>query len=77
MTDLNLNNLRQVLDEYERYANSINSGATAAIAIEILGAVAAAREGLRPSPDSTSNYIEVKQFVERLAALREKAGSAG
>ena len=73
MTELNLNNLRQTLDDYERFADSIKHEPKASIAIEILAAVSAAREGLRPSPDSTANYMEVKQIIERLAALRERA----
>ena len=73
MTELNLNDLRQLLDDYARFAGSIKLGPRASIAIEILAAVTAAREGLRPSPDSTANYIEAKEIIARLAALRERA----
>ena len=78
MTELNLNNLRQLLDEYERYANSIKSDQrTAGVANELLAVIAEARESLRPSTDSTANYIDSKQVIERLAALRERAERAG
>jgi len=77
MTQPDLNNLRQILDDYERYANAIRSDSQkAAAAGELLGAIAEAREGLRPSADSTANYIEVKQVIDRLAALRERAERA-
>ncbi len=69
-----LNNLRKLLDEYERYANSVRSTAgKAGTAGEILAAVAEARAALLPSADSTANFIDVKQVVERLAALRARA----
>jgi hypothetical protein len=74
MTQPDLNNLRQILDECERYAIAIRSDEQrAAVAGELLETVAQARAGLRPSPDSTANYIEVKNIIERLAALRERA----
>jgi hypothetical protein len=74
MTQPDLNNLRQILDEHERYADAIRSDKErAAVANEILEAIAQAREGLRPSADSTANYIEVKDIIARLAALRERA----
>lgn len=77
MTQPDLNNLRQILDDYERYANAIRSDRhKAAAAAELLGAIAEARESLRPSTDSTANYIEVKQVIVRLAALRERAERA-
>ena len=77
MTQPDLNNLRRILDEYEQYANALGPGAQeAAIAKELLAVVAEARAGLRPSADSTANYIEVKQVIERLAELRERAGRA-
>jgi len=77
MTQPDLNNLRRILDEYEQYAKALGPGAReAAIARELLAVVAEARAGLRPSADSTANYIEVKQVIERLAELRERAGRA-
>lgn len=73
MTQPDLNNLRQILDECERYANAIRSdGKRGAVADELLETIAQARAGLRPSPDSTANYIEVKDIIARLAALRER-----
>jgi hypothetical protein len=77
MTQPDLNNLRRILDEYEDFANVIRSeNRKAAVASELLGAIAEARNGLHPSADSTANYIEVKQVIERLAALRERAERA-
>ena len=74
MTQPDLNNLRQILDEHERYANAIRSDKQRApVANELLEAIAQAREGLRPSPDSTANYIEAKEIIAHLAALRERA----
>ena len=74
MTAPELNNLRALLDEYEHYANSARSSAgKAGTANEILAAVAEARAALLPSGDSTANFIDVKQVVERLAALRAQA----
>jgi len=77
MSGPDLNNLRQILDEYEAFANAIRSDKrTAAIADELSVAIAEARDGLHPSADSTANFIEVKQVIERLAALRERAERA-
>jgi hypothetical protein len=74
LTQPDLNNLRRILDECEQFAQSIRSGARVAVADEILQIVAEARKNLQPSPDSTANYVESKQIIERLAALRERAG---
>ena len=78
MAELNLNDLRTQLDEYERFAKTASaSRAMEGIAAEMLGLVADARRALQPSPDSTANYVESKQVIERLAALREAAEKAG
>jgi hypothetical protein len=74
MNELDPNNLRKLLDEYERYVDSLGAGAQRdGIAAEIRAAVAEARAGLRPSRDSTANFLDVRQIIERLAALRAKA----
>ena len=78
MAELNLNDLRTQLDEYERFAQTASASRTMeGIAAEMLGLVADARRALQPSPDSTANYVESKQVIERLAALREAAEKAG
>ena len=78
MTQPDLNNLRRILDESERYANAIRSDQRRlAVANELLGVIAEARAGLRPSPDSTANHVEARQVIERLAALRERAERTG
>ena len=78
MTAPDLNNLRLILDESERYANAIRSDQRRlAVANELLGVIGEARAGLRPSPDSTANYVEAKQVIERLAGLRQRAERAG
>jgi len=78
MTQPDLNNLRQLLDEYETFANSIKSNpARAALADSILAVIAEARASLRPSLDSTANFVEGKQVIERLAALRAEAERLG
>ena len=78
MTQPDLNNLRRILDESERYANAIRSDQRKlAVANELLGVIGEARQSLLPSPDSTANYVESKQIIERLAALRERAERTG
>ena len=77
MTQPDLNNLRALLDDYERYAGSIaQTPGRRPIAQEILTAIAEARHGLHPSEDSTANYVDAKSIVERLAALRKAAEAA-
>ena len=74
MADLNLGNLRPFLDEEEKFAKSIKADDTrAAVAKRMLGIIAEARGGLRPSADSTANFIPNKQIVEELIALRYEA----
>ena len=74
MTGPDFNNLRQILDEYERYAGAIPTGdPRGGIANEIRAALSECRELLHPSPDSTANFIDTRQIIERLQALRTRA----
>lgn len=74
MSDLNLGNLRPFLDEEEKFAKSIKpDDPRAAVARRMLAIIAEARSGLRPSADSTANYIPNKQIVEELISLRYEA----
>lgn len=73
MTEPDLNNLRLILDEYERFTGTISSTApNAGVAAEIRAVIADARNGLHPSADSTANFVDVRRIVERLEALREE-----
>jgi len=74
MAEFNPGNLRPVLDEAETFARSIGpDDPRAAIARRMLGIIAEARGSLRPSTDSTANFIPNKQIVEELIALRYEA----
>ena len=74
MTQPDLNHLRNLLDEYEKFANAIKANpAKARMADSILAVIAEARASLHPSPDSTANFVEGKQVIERLAGLRAEA----
>lgn len=74
MTQPDLNNLRALLDDYERFANSIlGTASRRAVADSMKAAIAEARAGLQPSPDGTANYVESKTIIERLAALKKEA----
>ena len=69
-----LSNLRPWLDEHEQYARSIvATDARFDIAHKMLEIIALARNSLRPSPDSTANYVHNKEIIEELVTLREKA----
>ena len=77
MPDLNLNDLRSLLDEHESYVNSIKAGDPAAgIAKEMLAVIDEARALLRPSADSTANYVDARRIIERLGTLRKQAAEA-
>lgn len=74
VADLNLGNLRPLLDEEEAYAKSIApDDPRAAIAKRMLAVIAEARGALRPSRDSTANYVPNKRIVEDLISLRREA----
>lgn len=78
MADLNLGNLRPFLDEEEKFAKSIKpDDARAAVAKRMLGIIAEARGGMRPSADSTANFIPNKQIVEELISLHYEADLIG
>ena len=74
MTQPDLNNLRALLEDYERFANSILATASRRqVAYRMKAVIAEARAGLQPSPDGTANYVESKSLIERLASLRKEA----
>ena len=74
MSQLDLGNLRPFLDEEEKFAASIKPGdPRAAVAQRMLAIIAEARGRLRPSSDSTANFIPNKQIVEELINLRYEA----
>ena len=72
MTSPDLNNLRALLDEYERYAGSIPASRSGA-GSRMLEVIAEARRLLRPSADGTANFVESKSIVERLSILKNEA----
>ena len=74
MTDPDFSNLRPWLDEHEKYACSIMpADPRFDVAHEMLGIISMARDSLRPSVDSTANYVQNKEIIERLVTLRAKA----
>lgn len=74
MSQLDLGNLRPFLDEEEKFAASIEpDDPRAAVAQRMLAIIAEARGRLRPSTDSTANFIPNKQIVEELITLRYEA----
>lgn len=74
MSDLDLNKLRQFLDDEEKFARSIGKGdPRVALAEQMLDFIADARRSLLPSPDGTANYVPVRAIIEELGALRAKA----
>ncbi|HKU70673.1 MAG TPA: hypothetical protein VJQ51_07535 [Burkholderiales bacterium] len=71
---LDLGNLRPLLDEEEKFAKSIPADdPRAAVAQRMLAIIAEARGRLKPSNDSTANYVPNKQIVEELISLRYEA----
>ena len=71
---LDLGNLRPLLDEEEKFAKSIPADdPRAAVAQRMLAIIAEARGRLKPSTDSTANYVPNKQIVEELISLRYEA----
>jgi hypothetical protein len=78
MANLDLGNLRPFLDEEEKFARSIKpDDPRAAVAKRMLGIIAEARGRLRPSTDSTANFVPNKQIVEELITLRYEADLLG
>lgn len=78
MANLDLGNLRPFLDEEEKFARSIKpDDPRAAVAKRMLGIIAEARGRLRPSTDSTANFVPNKQIVEELITLRYEADLIG
>lgn len=74
MSGLDLGNLRPLLDEEEAFAKSIKpDDPRAAVARRMLGVIAEARGRLKPSTDSTANFVPNKQIVEELISLRYEA----
>ena len=71
MAELDLNNLRRFLDEEESFAASISlNDPRAELARKMMGLIREARRGLTPSPDSTANFVDAKEFLTELAQLR-------
>lgn len=71
MSALDLNKLRQFLDDEERFAHSIGADdPRRPAAKKMLALIADARASLRPSTDGTANYVPVKDIIEGLATLR-------
>jgi hypothetical protein len=74
MANLDLGNLRPLLDEEEKFAQSIPpDDPRAAVAKRMLAIIAEARGRLKPSTDSTANFVPNKQIVEELISLRYEA----
>lgn len=74
MANLDLGNLRPLLDEEEKFARSIPADdPRAAVAQRMLAIISEARGRLKPSADSTANFVPNKQIVEELASLRYEA----
>jgi hypothetical protein len=74
MSELDLGNLRPLLDEEEKFAKAIPADdPRAAVAQRMLGIIAEARGRLKPSSDSTANFVPNKQIVEELISLRYEA----
>ncbi|MGQ0749039.1 MAG: hypothetical protein ACT4PS_00745 [Betaproteobacteria bacterium] len=78
MSTLDLNRLRQFLDDEERFARSIGADdPRSAVAKKMLAIIADVRASLRPSADGTANYVPVRDIVETLTALRAEAENSG
>jgi len=78
MAELNPGNLRPFLDEEEKFARSIaQDDPRSAVAQRMLAIIAETRDRLRPSSDSTANYVPNKQIVEELISLHYEADLLG
>jgi hypothetical protein len=74
MADVDLVKLRPLLDQEEAYARSVApDDPRAGIARRMLALIGEARAALRPSADSTANYVPNKRIVEDLVSLRREA----
>jgi len=74
--DMELSSLRPWLDEHEKFAASIApTDPRFVIARQMLESIAMARDSLRPSADSTANFIHNKEIIEQLVTLRSRADS--
>lgn len=74
MAAMDYGNLRPWLDEHEKYAKAVLPIDPAyAIAQQILKVIAETRKSLRPSADSTANFVDNKAIIEQLGTLREQA----
>jgi hypothetical protein len=74
MADVDLVKLRPLLDQEEAYARSVApDDPRAGIARRLLALIGEARAALRPSADSTANYVPNKRIVEDLVSLRREA----
>jgi hypothetical protein len=77
MSELDLGNLRPWLDEQEKFARAVlpvDPGYKAAQ--DMLASIDEARERLKPSADSTANFVDNKAIIEQLGALRAQVESA-
>lgn len=74
MAKMDFGDLKSWLDGHEKYAGSIKpADPRFDVAQEMLGIIAMARDSLRPSADSTANYVPNKEIIEQLGMLRDKA----
>ena len=74
MADVDLVKLRPLLDQEEAYAKSIAADDPRAdVAKRMLALIAEARAALRPSADSTANYVPNKRIIEDLVSMRREA----
>lgn len=73
MADNELGDLRAVLDADEKFASAIRVVDPGhELAQQMLALIADAREGLRPSGDSTANFIQSRDVIGQLAMLRQQ-----
>lgn len=74
MAEVDLVKLRPLLDQEEAYARSVGpDDPRAGVAKRMLALIAEARAALRPSADSTANYVPNKRIIEDLVSLRREA----
>jgi hypothetical protein len=74
MADIDLIKLRPLLDQEEAYAKAIGpDDPRAGVARRMLALIGEARAALRPSGDSTANFVPNKRIVEDLVSLRREA----